>query len=60
MTGAAAEGGGLGLALRLARRELRGGLGGFRIFLACLMLGVARPVAEDSQAVGLTQVVLDD
>jgi putative ABC transport system permease protein len=28
------------LALRLARRELRGGLKGFRIFLACLMLGV--------------------
>ena len=31
----------LGLALRLARRELRGGLKGFRIFLACLTLGVA-------------------
>lgn len=29
------------LALRLARRELRGGLKGFRIFLACLLLGVA-------------------
>ena len=29
------------LALRLAARELRGGLAGFRIFLACLMLGVA-------------------
>jgi len=28
------------LALRLARRELRGGLKGFRIFLACLTLGV--------------------
>src|SRR3546814_18411050 len=28
------------LALRLARRELRGGLRGFRIFLACLTLGV--------------------
>jgi putative ABC transport system permease protein len=41
MTGAAPEGAGLGLALRLARRELRGGLGSFRIFLACLMLGVA-------------------
>ncbi|KZD03528.1 ABC transporter permease [Oceanibaculum pacificum] len=27
--------------LTLARRELRGGLKGFRIFLACLMLGVA-------------------
>jgi putative ABC transport system permease protein len=32
--------GGLPLALRLARRELRGGLKGFRIFLACLTLGV--------------------
>jgi putative ABC transport system permease protein len=29
------------LAFRLVRRELRGGLKGFRIFLACLMLGVA-------------------
>ncbi len=29
------------IALRLARRELRGGLKGFRIFLACLFLGVA-------------------
>jgi putative ABC transport system permease protein len=29
------------VALRLARRELRGGLKGFRIFLACLFLGVA-------------------
>jgi putative ABC transport system permease protein len=28
------------LAYRLARRELRGGLRGFRIFLACLALGV--------------------
>ncbi len=32
---------GLGLAWRLARRELRGGFAGFRIFLACLALGVA-------------------
>ena len=31
----------LALAGRLARRELRGGLGGFRVFLACLALGVA-------------------
>ena len=29
------------IATRLARRELRGGLRGFRIFLACLALGVA-------------------
>lgn len=31
----------LPLSLRLARRELRGGLHGFRIFLLCLALGVA-------------------
>lgn len=31
----------LSLAARLARRELRGGLAGFRIFFACLVLGVA-------------------
>ena len=29
------------LAARLARRELRSGLSGFRIFFACLVLGVA-------------------
>src|ERR1700761_7168390 len=31
----------IALAWRLARRELRAGLGGFRIFFACLALGVA-------------------
>jgi len=31
----------LSTAVRFARRELRGGLKGFRIFLACLALGVA-------------------
>jgi len=31
----------LALSARLARREVRGGLQGFRIFLACLALGVA-------------------
>ncbi len=31
----------LSLAWRFARRELRSGLGGFRVFLACLALGVA-------------------
>ncbi len=30
-----------GLALRLALREMRGGLKGFRVFMACLALGVA-------------------
>ena len=31
----------LSVAGKIARRELRGGLRGFRIFLACLILGVA-------------------
>jgi putative ABC transport system permease protein len=31
----------IAFALRLARRELRSGLSGFRIFFACLVLGVA-------------------
>ena len=32
---------GLALPFRIAKRELRGGLKGFRVFLACLTLGVA-------------------
>jgi len=39
---------GIGLALRLARRELRGGLRGFRVFVACLILGVAAIAAVGS------------
>lgn len=31
----------LAVAAKLARRELRGGLAGFRVFLACLILGAA-------------------
>ena len=38
----------LGVASRIARRELRGGLRGFRIFLACLILGVAAIAAVGS------------
>jgi putative ABC transport system permease protein len=38
----------LGLAARFARRELRGGLRGFRIFIACLALGVAAIAAVGS------------
>ena len=38
----------LALAFRLARRELRGGLGSFRVFLACLALGVAAIAAVGS------------
>ena len=36
------------LALKFARRELRGGLKGFRLFLACLALGVAAIAAVGS------------
>lgn len=36
------------IALRLALRELRGGIGGFRVFLACLTLGVAAIAAVGS------------
>ncbi|PWK59110.1 ABC transporter permease [Roseicyclus mahoneyensis] len=36
------------IAIRIARRELRGGLKGFRIFLACLALGVAAIAAVGS------------
>jgi putative ABC transport system permease protein len=38
----------LRLAARFARRELRGGIRGFRIFLACLALGVAAIAAVGS------------
>jgi len=47
---AAARSAGWPLALRLARRELRGGLKGFRIFLACLLLGVGIIAAAGSVA----------
>lgn len=43
------------LALRLARRELRGGTRGFRIFIACLALGVAAIAA-----VGSTRAMLEE
>ncbi|MDX5403744.1 MAG: drug:proton antiporter, partial [Rhodobacterales bacterium] len=38
----------LRIAARFAARELRGGLKGFRIFLACLALGVAAIAAVGS------------
>ncbi len=38
------------LAFLFARRELRGGIAGFRIFLACLALGVAALAAAGSTA----------
>ncbi|MBK0401136.1 ABC transporter permease [Limibaculum sp. M0105] len=44
---------GLGFAARLARRELRGGLAGFRIFLLCLALGVGGIAAVGSVAAAI-------
>jgi putative ABC transport system permease protein len=41
------------IAWRFARRELRGGLSGFRIFLACLALGVAAIAAVGSVRAGI-------
>ncbi len=46
--------------LRLARRELRGGLGGFRIFLACLTLGVAAIATVQSVSSGVMEGLRDD
>ncbi|TFL19735.1 ABC transporter permease [Jannaschia formosa] len=42
-------------AARIAGRELRGGLGGFYIFLACLALGVAAIAAVGSVRVSITE-----
>ncbi|NDV02494.1 ABC transporter permease [Pseudoroseicyclus tamaricis] len=44
----------LAIAGRLARRELRGGLRGFAIFLACLALGVAAIAALGSVRAAIT------
>ena len=43
----------LAIAARFARRELRGGLRGFRIFLACLALGVAAIAAVGTVRSGI-------
>jgi putative ABC transport system permease protein len=43
----------LPLSFRLALRELRGGLGGFRIFILCLALGVAAVAAVGSLSASL-------
>jgi putative ABC transport system permease protein len=42
-------------AVRIARRELRGGLRGFRVFLACLALGIAAIAAVGSVRVSIEQ-----
>ncbi len=45
----------LTLAARFARREMRGGLRGFRLFLACLALGVAAIAAVGSVRAAIEQ-----
>ena len=47
------------LALTIARRELRGGLRGFRVFLACLALGVAAIAAVGTLRTGIQQGLSD-
>ncbi len=50
----------LALAWRIARRELRGGLKGFRVFLACLALGVAAIAGVGSVASGIEEGLRQD
>ena len=50
----------LRMAARLARRELRGGLKGFRIFLACLALGVGAIATVQSVADGIRRSIAED
>jgi putative ABC transport system permease protein len=51
---------GLPLPLRLALRELRGGIRGFRLFLACLALGVGAIAAVGSVSSALIAGVSED
>jgi putative ABC transport system permease protein len=48
------------LALRLARREMRGGLKGFRVFLGCLMLGVAAIAGVGSLSSAIDRALSED
>ena len=45
------------LALRLALREMRGGLRGFYIFLACIALGTAAIAGVNSVSAAITQAI---
>src|SRR5690606_36765283 len=47
------------LAARLARRELRGGIAGFRVFIACLALGVAAIAGVGSVSSALTRGIAE-
>jgi putative ABC transport system permease protein len=50
----------IGIAGRIARRELRGGLKGFRILMACLALGVAAIAASGSLRAAFHAALADD
>jgi putative ABC transport system permease protein len=50
----------LPLSWRIARRELRGGLKGFRVFLACLALGVAAIAGVGSVASAIEEGLRQD
>src|SRR3954453_3461799 len=47
----------ISLAFRLALRELRGGLKGFYIFLACIALGTAAIAAVNSVSQSITDTI---
>ncbi len=49
----------MSLSLTIAKRELRGGLRGFRVFLACLALGVAAIAAVGTLRTGIQQGLAD-
>jgi putative ABC transport system permease protein len=49
----------MSLAFSISRRELRGGLRGFRVFLACLALGVAAIAAVGTLRTGIQQGLTD-
>ena len=49
----------MSLSLTIARRELRSGLRGFRVFLACLALGVAAIAAVGTLRTGIQQGLAD-
>ena len=49
-----------GPAFRIARREMRSGLKGFRIFVACLLLGVAAIAGVGSLSEAMLQGLRDD
>ena len=50
----------LSLAFRLALRELRGGLSGFYIFLACIALGTAAIAAVNSVSRSITDSIASE